>query len=66
MLLYQRDRLKVKDFVEEVGKSERTVKGDLKLLMEKELVHYEGSPKTGHYRIAGRLKDGLYSQEIAR
>ena len=65
-LLYQRDSLKVKDFVEEVGKSERTVKGDLKLLMEKELVRYEGSPKTGHYRIDGKLKDGLYSQKIAR
>ncbi|MBA7682303.1 hypothetical protein ES703_90653 [subsurface metagenome] len=59
MLLYQRDRLKVKDFVEEVGKSERTVKGDLKLLMEKELVHYEGSPKTGHYSIDRKLKDRL-------
>ena len=66
MLLYQRDSLKVKDFVEEVGKSERTVKGDLKLLMEKELVRYEGSPKTGHYRIAGILKDRLYPQNIAR
>ncbi len=59
-LIYSEEGVKVKNLVEKLGVSERTIKEDLKDLSNARLVYYEGSKKTGSYKLHDKLHDILH------
>jgi Mn-dependent DtxR family transcriptional regulator len=50
----------VADLVSKFNVSERTVKENLKTLIDTELIEYKGSKKVGGYQITKKLQDILY------
>ena len=43
--------LKTKEFVSELNVSERTIKENIKMLVDSKIIFYEGSNKTGGYYL---------------
>jgi len=56
------EKLKVSDLSKKLHVSDRTIKEDLKLLIDAGLVVYVGSKKTGSYELHDKLHDNLHDK----
>lgn len=57
IILLKSDKFNLKKMAVELQVSEATVKRDIKLLREKEIIVFEGSPKTGYYKLSKNFLD---------
>lgn len=57
IILLKSDKYNLKKMAIELQVSEATVKRDIKLLKEKEIIVFEGSPKTGYYKLSKKFLD---------
>jgi len=57
IILLKSDKYNLKKMAIELQVSEATVKRDIKLLKEKEIILFVGSPKTGYYKINKKYLD---------